>query len=147
MAASSCSGDDLEMLVDAGGDHHRYAVGEHHHVRVGHPIRRRDDDFVAGVEQGLGQVEKTLFAAHRYQDLRRRICQAVLAGEFGDDGLLQLGGAAHVGVLGETVLDGLDGGLFNMVGGVEIRFARAQTDDVFSGGAQGGGAGGDGEGG
>ncbi len=48
IAASSCAGGDLEALLDAGLDDHRLAVGEHHDVGVGHPVRRRDDDLVAG---------------------------------------------------------------------------------------------------
>ena len=93
----------------------------------------------------MGQIKKTLLTAYRDQDLVRRIVQAVLAGEFGDDGLLQLRRTAHVGVLGEAVLDGLDGRLFNVFRGIEIRFAGPQTDDVLSRGAQCGGAGGDGK--
>ncbi len=63
-------------------------------------------------------------------DLRRRVGQAVLARELGDDGLLELGHAVDVGVFGLAALDGGDGGVLDVVGRVEVRLAGAQADDV-----------------
>jgi hypothetical protein len=58
---------DLEALVDAGFDDDRLAVGQDHHVRVGHPVGGRDDDFVARIDEGLGQVVEALLAAAGHQ--------------------------------------------------------------------------------
>ena len=67
------------------------------------------DDLVAGVQQGLGQVEETLLAAAGHQDLLGREVEAVVALELGDDGLLQARGAVDRCVLGLAVGHGLAG--------------------------------------
>ena len=55
-------GGDLEGLGLVALDDHRFAVRQHDHIGIGHPVGGGDDDFVTGVEQSLGQVEKALFA-------------------------------------------------------------------------------------
>ena len=42
---------------------HRGAARQQRHVRVGHPVGRRDDDFVALVQRGDEGVVKNLLAA------------------------------------------------------------------------------------
>ena len=45
--------------------------------------------------------------------------------------LPEVGDAAIFGVLGEIIPDGLDPGLFDVLGSREVRFPDAQVDDVF----------------
>src|SRR3569832_1092907 len=47
---------DLEFLLNARINDDGYAVGQHHHVRVGDPVGRGDDDLVARIQQGLHQI-------------------------------------------------------------------------------------------
>ena len=47
-----------------GVDEDALAAGVIHHVLVSHPIRHRDDHFVAGIDQRLRQVEDDVLAAH-----------------------------------------------------------------------------------
>ena len=56
----------------------------------------------------------------------------ILASAWGAYRLLQRRRAADRGVLGETLIDRLDGGILDVLRGVEIRFARAQPDDVLT---------------
>jgi len=48
------------------------------------------------------------------------------------DGLLELDGAADRRVLGEVLIQGINGGVLNVVGRREIRLARAEVDDVYA---------------
>ena len=133
---------DLEVLRLRPLDYYWLGAGQQHHVRVGHPIGRRNDDLIAWVQQGLGQIVETLFAATGHQHLFGFVIETVLALEFGDNRLLQPRGAVDGGVFGEPVLNRPDGGLFDMLGGVKVRLAGTQSNDVLAGGAHGGGTGG-----
>jgi predicted AAA+ superfamily ATPase len=140
-----CRGD-LEALIDAGVDDDRHAVGQDDHVRIRDPVGGRDDDFVARIDEGLGQVVEALLAAAGHQHLVGGVGEAVFPLELVDDRLLQAGGAAHGGVLGEARVDGGDGRVLDVLGGVEIRFAHAQADDVPAFGLEFGGLRRDGQG-
>lgn len=124
---------DLEVLFDACLDDHRSATGQDHHVRVGHPIRRRDDDLVTRIDHGLGQIEKTLLAAAGDQNLIWGVVKAVVSLELGDDGLLELRSTVHRGVFGETVIDRANGGAFDVIRGVEVRLTSAEANDILAG--------------
>ncbi len=121
------------MLIDARFDNHRHAVGQQHHVGIGHPVRRGDDHFVAAVQQRLGQIVKALLAAAGHQNLLGLVAQAVVALELGDDGFLQAGRAVHRRVFGEAGVNRLDGGVLDERGRIEIRLAGAQTDYILAG--------------
>jgi len=140
-------GRDLELLLGLGLDEHRDAAGQQGHVRIGDPVGGGDDYFVPGVQQRLGHVVEALLAAAGDQDLVGLVFQFVFPAEFVDNGLLEHGGAVHCGVLGLAVADGLDGGFFDVLRGVEVGLSGAQADDVAAGGAQLGGQGGDRQGG
>src|SRR5665811_2295324 len=55
------------------------AGGEQHHVGIAHPVRRRDDHLVAGVQRRHEGVVQHLLAAGADRDLRRLIVEPVLA--------------------------------------------------------------------
>ena len=61
----------------------------------------------------------------------RRVIETVVALEFRDDRLLQRRGAADRRVFGEALVDRVDGRIFDVLRRIEIRFARAQTDESF----------------
>src|ERR1035441_4240869 len=78
-----------------------------------------------------------MFAAARDDDLGGLVSQSVLALEFGGDGLAQFGDAAAGSVFGEPGGERLGGGVLDMLRRVEIRFARAEPDDVLARGLHG----------
>ena len=103
-AARDLRGGDREVVLGAGLEDHRLAAGEHHHVGVADPVRRRDDDLVAGIEQRHEQVVERVLRAGRHQHLvgRRASClctrdsSAAIALRSGSD-------AADVGVLADAL--------------------------------------------
>src|SRR4029079_4382976 len=104
-----------------GDDLHRDTAGQPDRLRVRGPVRRRDDDLVARVEdRGEGLVDR-LLAAVGHQDLGRVDLVAGVAQRLRGDGGLQLGEAAgrRVAVV-LRVRAGLDGGLDDVVRGREV---------------------------
>src|SRR5437667_9785878 len=73
-----------------------------------------------------------MFAATGNNDLRGLVAEAVLAFELVGDGLAQLGDAAGGRVLSEALVECLDGSIFDVLRGIEIRFTRAKTDHILS---------------
>ena len=71
-----------------------------------------------------------MFAAARDDDLGGRVGQAVVPFEFVGDGLAQFRDAAGRSVFGEALVKRLGAGVLDVLGRVEIRFARAEADDV-----------------
>ncbi len=122
----------LEALCDARLHDHRLAFRDQHDVGIGHPVRRGYDHLVARIDHRQCQIEKTLFAAARDQDLLRCVVQSVVALELRDHRRLQRRRAAHRGVLGETLVDRGNRRILDVLRRIEIRFARAQTDDVLA---------------
>ena len=108
------------LLADHG---HGLAPGEQDHVGIGDPVGSRHDDLVAGVQGRDQGVEDDRLAARGDVDLRHVVGQAVLAGELGHDGLLQFGHAVGVGIFGLAAVNGVDGGLFDILRRVEVRLA------------------------
>ena len=121
-----------EALLDARLHDHRLAFGDEHDVGIGYPVRRGNDHLVAGVDHRQREVEETLLAAAGNQDLLRRVVQPVVALELRDDGLFERRRAADGGVFGEALVDRADRRVLDMLRCIEIRFARAQPDDVFA---------------
>ena len=114
-----------------GDDLDRGAAGEQHHVRIAHPIGRRDDHLVARIERGDQRVVQHLLAAGADDDLRRLIVERVLALELARHRGLQFGHAVNCGIFRRLALaDGADRRQLDVVGGVEIRLAGAEPDDV-----------------
>ena len=125
---------DLEARLHRAHDFDRRAAGEIDHVGIAHPVRRRDDDLVAGVQRRHEGVIEHLLAAGADRDLRGLVVEAVLALELGGDGGLELGDAVDIGVLRRTTFaDRLDRGFLDVVRRVEVRLAGAQADDVAAG--------------
>ena len=139
-------GRDFELGLVRGGQDHRRGAGELDHLRVTQPVGGRDDDLVAFLAGGDDDVEAGVLAAAGDDDLRRLVVEAVLALELVGDGLAQLGDAAAGRVFGEAGGERGSGGVLDVLGGVEVRFAGAKADDVFAGGLHGFGFGINGQG-
>ena len=141
-------GSDLKGVVNIAEHVHRHAAAERGLLGVGDPVGGGDDDFVAFVEQGgEGEVEG-LFAADGDDDLGGGVVERVFAGELGGNCLFERDDAGGGGgVLGGAAVQGVDGGLLDVIGGVEVGLAGAEADDVFALAAQLGGAPADGHGG
>ena len=77
----------------------RRAVAEQHHLGIGHPVGRRDDHLVAGIERRQHGVEDDLLAARGDDGLRRLVVEAMVALHLGADRLAQRRRAGHRGVL------------------------------------------------
>ena len=123
-------GGDFEVLLEASLDDHGAAAGQFHHLRVAHPIGGGDDDLLALVDEGEHGVAHALLGTVRHYNLGGCVVEAVLAFQFGGDGLAQVGIAGHGRVARVVVAYGLVGGLFDVVGRVEVGFAHAQVDHV-----------------
>ena len=121
---------DLEVSLDLCLDVNRSTFCQLHHLRIADPVRCGDDHFVARVDQCEDCVADALFCTVGGQDLVGAVVQVVLAGELVADGLLQVRIARDRGVTGPVVVDGLLGGIFDVVGGIEIRFADGKVDDI-----------------
>ena len=120
----------LEALVDASVERHVDALGELDHLEVADPCRRGDDDLVALVDDGEDDVADLLLGTVADHDLLGCEVQAVLTLQLLADGLAQRHVARHGRVEREVLVDGLLGGLLDVGGGVEVRFADAHVDDV-----------------
>ncbi len=117
-------------MLHGGLDEDRRAAAEHHHLGVGDPVGRGNDDLVAGVQRGEKRVVDHLLAAGPDDDLRGLVVEAVLALELAGDRLAQGHDAGDRGVLGLAAADGRDGGFLDVVGGVEIGLADGEADDI-----------------
>ena len=80
----------LEARLERGRHAHRLAAGEHDHVGIAHPIGRRNDHLVAGIERRHERVVEHLLAAGADDDLARLVVEAVLALELAGDRGLEL---------------------------------------------------------
>lgn len=123
---------ELESVGLGAGDDDRCAVVGEHHVRVGHPVRGRDDDLVAGVQGGRqGEVDDLLRPA-AHGDPVHRVAQPVAGVQLVGDGGAQLRSAVDGRVLGLAAPDGLDRGGLDVVGGVEVGLADSEVEDLVA---------------
>ena len=76
IARSSASGFILKPISIVVGDLDRLAAGEQHDVGIAHPIGRRDDHLVAGIERRQQRVVEHLLAAGADDDLRAACSRA-----------------------------------------------------------------------
>jgi len=92
--------------------------------------------LVARVQCSQGKVEKALFATTANQDLVGFIFQAVVPFELRNNRFLQGRRTINGGVLGLAVVNGFNGCLFDVLGGVEVRLASTQANDILAGRAE-----------
>ncbi len=135
----------LEFRSVGGFDYHRCGTGERDHLGIAQPIRRRDNHLVAFLTGGEDHIITGMLAATGNDDLLRIVLKIVFALKLTGHCRAQLRRAGGRGVFGKPIGQCLSGGGFNVLGCVEIRFARAESDHILAGGAQRFGFGGDGE--
>ncbi|CAD0217346.1 hypothetical protein AGRHK599_LOCUS4985 [Rhizobium rhizogenes] len=120
----------LEVMLLGGRNENRRAAAKRHHLGIRHPVRRRDDDFIARVQRRHEGVEQDLLAAGANDRLLPGIFQTVFALELGGDRLAQLGDTGHRRVLRFAAVDRVDGGRLDIVGRIEIRLSYIEADHV-----------------
>ena len=125
-------GCDLEVVLKAGFDEDAFAAGHAGEGFVGDPIGCGDDDFVAGVDEDLADLVEGLFCAGGHNNLVGGEIQVIISLELVADGLTDVGIAGDGGIMGEIVINGLLGCLFDYFGGVEVGFANGEADDVLA---------------
>ena len=131
MAACSCRGRNLEVLLDAGLHDDGGASGHLHHLGVADPVGGRHNDFVARVDERQDNVADRLLRPVGANDLGRGVVQTVLAAQLLHDGVAQGWVAGHGRIARVVLLDGTLGGCLDVVGRVEIGFAHTQVDYVY----------------
>ena len=129
-----------------GLDDDRLGADEADHVGIAQPVRRGDDDFVAGFAAGEDRVVAGLLGAVADDDLARLVVDVVVGGVFLADRGAQLGQSGARRVFGETFLQRLDRRLFDVLRRIEVGLAGAESADIDALGAHGLGFAVDGEG-
>ena len=120
----------LQSIRLTGLDDDGVATDELGLLRRGDPVRRRHDDLVARTDQSSSRQVQRLLAAAVDDHVFRRVFKAVVSGQPLHDRLLELRNTGRLGVLGVAVPDGLDAGLFDVLGGIEVRLPGRQGDDI-----------------
>ena len=123
-------GRQLETVVFMALDNDRGSAIQAGDIRVGNPVRRMDDNLVPRIEGSRQRFKNDLLAARCGHHLFDAVLQAIVTGEFGDDGLAQGRGAQCVGVVSIAGLHRLACGLNDMRRCVEVRLTHCKVDDV-----------------
>ena len=121
---------ELEAILEPGRHDDRIAPVDRDHLGIAHPIGRGNDHLVALVHRDQEGVVEDLLAPSRDDGVRRLVVEPVLAAELGRDRLAQRRNAEHRRIFGLAALDRLDRRLLDVVGGVEVRLADRQRNDV-----------------
>ena len=122
-----------ELVRGVGSDHHRFAAREQHHVRIAHPVRRRNDDLLAGIERRGEGVVDDLLAAVADEHPIGCVAQSVLPLELAADRLAQLRDPGQRRVLRLAFTDGAYRRRLDVVRRVEVRLSRGEGDDIAAG--------------
>ena len=125
-------------LVGAGEHLDRDAAREADGLRVGGPVRRREQDLVARVHDRRERLVDGLLAAVGHQHLRRLDLVPRVAQRLGGDGLAHRGqtGRRRVPVV-DRVLRGGDRRVDDVPGRREVRLTGAEADDRAAGRLEG----------
>ena len=114
-------------------DEDRGAAAQRHHLGVAHPVGRHADHLVARVQRGKQGVVDHMLAARGHDGLRGLVVEIVLALELAGHRLAQRLDAGDGRVLCLAPADGVDGGVLDVVGRVEIRLADRKRNHVPAG--------------
>ena len=137
---------EAEALGRRAGQHGHRGSGELGDLWIAEPVRRRQQQLVAGLQQHLEQVVERLLAAVGDQHLLGGGGYAVFSAELGGYCIAQGRLAGGWAVAGVACLQSSGGGLADEGRGVEIRFAGAEAADVLTISFEGLGSGGNGQG-
>ena len=123
---------ELEALLLTDIDDHRHTAEQAHHLIIADPVRGRDDDFVARVDQSGQRNVDHMLGATGDNCLRGLVFQTVIRLGAVTDRLTQLDHAGRRGVARLSVADRAHTGIADAVGRGKIGFTGAKADDVFS---------------
>jgi len=140
-------GGDLETLLDSRADDDGLGAREPDLLGVRDPVRGGQNRLVAGLQDREARLEQGVLATGRDADLVGGVGETAGALQVIGDGSLEVREARRrhdVAVV--PVADGLDAGLADVRGGLEVRLAGAETDDVGAVGLHALGLGGGGQG-
>ena len=122
----------LEVLCLGGGHHHRHAAHHLDELNVAHPVGRRQNDLVTGVDHcPQSQVDQVLGAAAHHH-LAGLVLQSVVGLHAAAHRLTQLHRAGCGGIAGDVLLNGRNAGCLDVVGGVEVGLPRSEADHIHT---------------
>ena len=81
----------LEILFETGFHDDWLTTCQQYHLGIAHPVRGRDDDFLAFIDQSHHGVADTLLGTVGYQYLVDAIVELVLVLQLGHDGFAKIG--------------------------------------------------------
>ena len=139
-------GSDLPVVLLAGLDENRLAADDANHLGIAEPIGGGDNDFVTLVDDGGDGIEAGLLGAIAHDDLAGFVIEAVVFKKLLGNRLAEFGNAGAGGVFGAALLERLDRGGLDVLGGVHVRLAGSETENFDALGEHGFGLAVDGEG-
>ena len=95
-----------------------------------HPVRHRQDDFVAVIDQHLDRIEQCVLAADRGEDFLAPVIGTEIGRVALHDCVAQLRRSSDRRVFREVPLDRGNGRVLDVLGGSEMRLAGAEVDHV-----------------
>ena len=110
--------------------HYRHAARDLHQFGIADPERLGDDNLVARIEYGLADVEQRMLCAVGYDDLIRLVFKAIIALKLFTYRRAQLQRAAGRSVARHALIQSRLCGVAYVLGRIEIRFARTESNDV-----------------
>ena len=119
-----------EALAFVGLQEHAISARIANDVFERHPVRHRQNDFIAMVDQHLDGIEQRVLAPNRRHGFLAAVARLEIRRMAEHDGVAQFGCSAHRRVLREIILDGGDGGILDVLRRGKMRFARAEIHDI-----------------
>ena len=123
---------DFESVFNLGVHNHRLSAEPLHQFRVSHPVRSRNNHFVAFVDEGCERIEYGVLGTAGHNDLFRLVVQTVFFFQLFGNGLADFENAYGSGVAGLSFANGLARSILNRGWCRKIGFARSKAHDVLS---------------
>ena len=123
---------DLETVFYFGAYNHRLSAEPLDEFGVSHPVRCRNNDFVAFVYKGCERIEDGVFGSARHDNLFRLVVQTVFFFQLFGNGLADFENAYGSGVAGLAFANGLAGGILNRRRCRKIGLAGPQAYDILA---------------
>ena len=92
----------------------------------------RDDDLIARIDQREDQIKDALLGSRRNQNLISLIREAILALELLDDRVFEIRDTFNCRIARKLSSNRINPGISNVGGRIEVGFAGAQCNDVFT---------------
>ena len=122
----------IEAVLFIQRHYDRHAAGQLGHGRIGNPVRRGNQHFVARVDDRLKNIVEALLAAATDLNLLGIIVPAVTLAIAVAYGLPQLRNAVGWGVAGVALVYGLFAGSADMRRGGKVGLADTEIEDIHA---------------